>query len=863
MKCTSRHIRLLLALILLTGGALRFYGLGWGTDEQTGVFHAFHPDETTLVTAAQWIGVDIDRIRASYGKAPMYLLWATEGITRLFTSQPDQNPPTRFTYLLARFLSAAFGTLTLWFTYRIGLRLDGPWTGLLGAALLAWSTGHIQQSHYFTVDVIFTCWTTLALWAMLCMPVSQKKPYLVAGLATGLAVGTRISGIWFIFPFLMAHLWPKQKTRPWWRTLWTSQTTWYLAVAAGVTLLCLPNLLLNPSNFFATDGDSLLLPSMAIARGETIRIWNLYDFSTTPYLEYLVHLFPYAMGLPVCLAALVGLALALQRRTPEARILLAWLFPYFLLVGGLHTRPYRYATPMLPVLALLAAWACIEVGRRIAWHRIHPVLPVLPALLVALPTFGFALATARIYGVEDARIQAARWVQQNIPEGEGVYVENGGFPTAWMAPPERYRPTVDKTGFFMDTDGAVPYFMKIQFIKERLDNAPWAILIEENRMRPYGAVPQRYPIAHEFYAHLAQGNLGYEQVATFKVFPGIGNWTWTQAGTEPTATAYDHPRVHIYKRTSNEAFENGFKIWVADVLTNPALPDLHLREGLEAISKEDWNTAQESFQKTVELRPNFVLGTILLHAIALRQNLPQETQATWDQLASIDGHKLIQALAALYDLEQNDLADEFLKIAIRRDPELNHKFRNAYVNLGRHLVNYSEWEKAESALRQALDFDGNHAETWYQLARAHLGAGQTDTAFGAVRNSLLLDPTLTSAQALYLNVAALYYRQGSEDRAEAIYRDALSYNPDLPEARYNLGVILLNKRRTQDALIQFRHAARLVPEDLSVQVGLGAAFMQAGRSDEAAAVFHRVLEKMPNHPEARAALETLQNRQTP
>ncbi|MGA1197576.1 MAG: hypothetical protein ACO36I_13885, partial [Candidatus Latescibacterota bacterium] len=96
--------------IILLGACLRFYGLDWGTDRQTGTFHRFHTDESTIVESAQWVGVDLGEIRSSYGKAPMYLLWATAHTLSPILGTPvfelSDNQSTRFTYLIGRCLSA-------------------------------------------------------------------------------------------------------------------------------------------------------------------------------------------------------------------------------------------------------------------------------------------------------------------------------------------------------------------------------------------------------------------------------------------------------------------------------------------------------------------------------------------------------------------------------------------------------------------------------------------------------------------------------------------------------------------------------------------------------------------------------------
>ena len=66
----AKH-RLLFGLILLTGAALRFYGLDWGTDA-AGVFHRFHPDEETLVNAAANLQFSLEPAITAYGTLPMY-----------------------------------------------------------------------------------------------------------------------------------------------------------------------------------------------------------------------------------------------------------------------------------------------------------------------------------------------------------------------------------------------------------------------------------------------------------------------------------------------------------------------------------------------------------------------------------------------------------------------------------------------------------------------------------------------------------------------------------------------------------------------------------------------------------------------
>ena len=58
--------RLVLVISLVLGGALRFHGLDWGTDRETGFFHRFHTDESTIVENTRWVGEDLTQVRTSW-----------------------------------------------------------------------------------------------------------------------------------------------------------------------------------------------------------------------------------------------------------------------------------------------------------------------------------------------------------------------------------------------------------------------------------------------------------------------------------------------------------------------------------------------------------------------------------------------------------------------------------------------------------------------------------------------------------------------------------------------------------------------------------------------------------------------------
>ena len=102
MSTTLPHSwKWILTAILLAGGGLRFFGLGWGTDVQTGFFHPFHTDESTVIDGSRWVGIDLRQIKASYGKAPAYLLRGIAFVVEKITGLDLRNHTSQRTlYLL-------------------------------------------------------------------------------------------------------------------------------------------------------------------------------------------------------------------------------------------------------------------------------------------------------------------------------------------------------------------------------------------------------------------------------------------------------------------------------------------------------------------------------------------------------------------------------------------------------------------------------------------------------------------------------------------------------------------------------------------------------------------------------------------
>jgi predicted TPR repeat methyltransferase len=109
----------------------------------------------------------------------------------------------------------------------------------------------------------------------------------------------------------------------------------------------------------------------------------------------------------------------------------------------------------------------------------------------------------------------------------------------------------------------------------------------------------------------------------------------------------------------------------------------------------------------------------------------------------------------------------------------------------------------------------------------------------------------------FLALAMAKHREGELSEAERMYRQALRWEPDLPDPYHLLGVLAAQLNRPGDALPLFERAIALNPTVPEYHANYGNALIIAARIDEAAAAFANAISLRPDFPEALMNLATL------
>jgi 4-amino-4-deoxy-L-arabinose transferase-like glycosyltransferase len=540
-----------LALVLVTAGLLRGIGLAWGEGHP-----AIHPDERhviNMVSRLSW--QDPNPHDFAYGSLPLYLLRAV-GWLGAHALDPGFESYGAY-FLMGRLLSWLASLATVWLVFVIGRQAFGRGTAVLAAAFLALCVLHIQLAHFYTVESLLVLGVTASFWA--CLRVAHRGravDYALAGVLTGMSVATKLSALPLGLVLVVAHALSLARrgalrNRSW---LWLAAA---FSLAAAAFIVCEPfAFTLSPVPWFSQEFLRDFWEQSNMVRGISKPIYVAIYENTPRYLYPAHQLVAWGMGPPLALTCGLGtvvLTVQLARRgrawlagprdpaglaalAPVA-LLLAWLLPNAVIVGGFAVKFLRYQAPLLPFLCLAGAVLLVDLqasgGRRLRAAARGAAALVLGYSLV------YALAFASIFLRPHTHIQADRWYAQHARAGARVIQEHWDASIPYRLPETPPFETLNFPSHDPDSPAKLERMARILAEGDYFVSA-------SNRI--YATVlrwPQRWPRTARLYERLLAGELGYAPVARFASPPRFLFLAWDDSRADESFINYDHPTVLI------------------------------------------------------------------------------------------------------------------------------------------------------------------------------------------------------------------------------------------------------------------------------------------------------------------------------
>ena len=477
-------IVLALVVILVLAGALRLYNVNWdeGTyhihpDERhtTMVITRIEWPESLI----QYFDTSHSRLNARnvdmvyfYGTLPLFL---TKAVGSLVGKTGYDE-----IHLVGRVLSALFDLASVLLLFFLARRLFDWRVGLVASFLLALTALNIQGSHYFSVDTFLTFFVMLTIWFTL--DVAEGKgwsAYLGLGISMGLTLSCKVS-VFLLVAVVALGGWVQLRRR-----LAEGQKGRVVAlhtlgglvgaaiVATVVFRIAQPYAWAGPNydgwNTIPAPWKERLEPLKSVPEpiwavigpnpqwiadissagaqqtGEADMPWGRQWTGRAPWLFPLENMVLWGMGVPLGIAAWLGVVFFIARlilnwwrtrtRQPEAEnrslwlgrwdlvlIPLAWVLLTFLWQGMQYVKSVRYFLPIYPFLAMFAAYLVISVWD---WAKVRrwgaKVLAGGVAAVVLLGTLAWAIAFVQIYSEPVTRVQATRWIYENVETGATLH----------------------------------------------------------------------------------------------------------------------------------------------------------------------------------------------------------------------------------------------------------------------------------------------------------------------------------------------------------------------------------------------------------------------------------------------------------
>jgi 4-amino-4-deoxy-L-arabinose transferase-like glycosyltransferase len=571
---SRRAALLLLAAITAVGAAFRFYNLAWGAP-----YYHFHIDEHFVLASADMLRRDPHEAAMSakyfmYTPLLPYFINMARGAYEAFSHPLDLAVPAdAITYMvLARAMSAVFGTATILVVYAVAARLAGRLAGVLAAFFLACAVLHLRDSHFAATDIIMVFFCTVTLWtAVRLVERGDWGSVVLTGVAFGFALLAKYTGAFVLGVVGLAYFMaPGRPTRvqpisTWAR--WAMRGTVPIVIGASIFLTLFPLVWQYPSKFRADLKEWVTDP----LSGVTKPIWiGQFADLRVPEFYWFTNLLWWGLGPMLEILGLAGVIWLLVKW--DRRTVVAASFPiiYFLTAGRTIAPMIRYSLPLIPALAVAAGVLGAEWLRRPGRRMLALVVVGLTVVTTAL----YATAYMNVFRQPDSRLEASRWLLENVPENTKILVEPsqntppvGGYLTApnfnndyvlWGGTARREAERERKDYYHLYTFDAYRYLYadrydnaeKRRYIDSRLEQADWIVMDDTYKIFYEHLQGPENAVVKQHYRDLLDGKLGFSVVKTFKTYPRLFGVEINDDAAEMTFKLFDHPRVYILRRYS-------------------------------------------------------------------------------------------------------------------------------------------------------------------------------------------------------------------------------------------------------------------------------------------------------------------------
>ena len=227
-----------------------------------------------------------------------------------------------------------------------------------------------------------------------------------------------------------------------------------------------------------------------------------------------------------------------------------------------------------------------------------------------------------------------------------------------------------------------------------------------------------------------------------------------------------------------------------------------------------------------------------------------------EAIASLDDQTRFSLAMAYLRLNRPDWGRDELQRLSQGDP------KNTLYLYWLAKLDYDEraYTPAISRLRRVLELDPHMMRAYNNLGLCYDSLGQFDEAIQSFTRAIELNRGQKQPSAWPpLNLAVSLISLNRLDESVARLQEALGYNPQFPQAHYELGLVLEKQRKFEEAIAPLQRAIELDPLYAEPHYTLGRIYQRQGKREEAQEQIEKFkkLRKEPSHLQSPALIQTM------
>jgi len=271
----------------------------------------------------------------------------------------------------------------------------------------------------------------------------------------------------------------------------------------------------------------------------------------------------------------------------------------------------------------------------------------------------------------------------------------------------------------------------------------------------------------------------------------------------------------------------------------PELSDAALDEGRSLLQRGMLSEAERAVRQHLDKEPKSAEGHFLLGYILFREIQGKASQE--ESAGEVRGHNPDAILSKFSDKQARASLAEFTEGAKYHPP---NAFDLKVVALDYVLLR--DFVDAEKWFTRSLEWNPKDSEAWYHLGRTRYNLQRFREAISAFNHCLELDSKNVQAED---NVGLSYVGLLKTDEAIAAFRTAIAWQAHSkvkdPGPFLDLGNLLLDQNRVEEAVPYFVQAVEISPQDPGAHGGLGKAYFRLKQLAKAQTEMERAVELAP------------------